>query len=1268
MHHLKASPLHFRKLIPLIFIGFCVTFFSPAQTVFEQIGRLPVTTYSAEEYGGDPLVWAAIQSEEGLMYFGTRNGLHEYDGVSWRSLFRNNEVFAIRSFTKDATGRIFYAGHDFGYLEVDTNGETQAVSLLHLIPEEFKTGFLIWEIHFLNGYILLRNQNKQIIRMELAEDWTLKSLKSWQAETIFGISFVVGNEYYVRQVEKGLYRLEDEELQLIPNTEIFRTAPLSIMVSHLGGNGQSILMGAQTTGFYLFNDGLLTKFPTQVDQLIKDGARLYSAILHQGNYILGFIGGGIVTINKHGEILKSIGTDQGLPSDVVTSVYLDENEGLWATTEDGMARIAIDSPILSFGKDSGINSSVLTIEKNGEDLFLGTNTGLMKFDQKNKIFQSVPEINNVQIFDIESEGEDLIVPGRNLQVLRDGKEIMLDGPKDATVFNSVAILKSNPNLLLVSSSNGLLVYERGLSKDFPWELKGKVPGVGVLGSVPIFEGKDGTIFTTGSGKLYALGIKEGGLESKGPESIKSKVFEISSSDTYSLVDGEFYIKTSAGMQKFSEKEQDFLPTDDFKAVESEIMDISQHKSGVTWYESQAGKKFVLKRNEEGKFVKDERPNSIAPYLNTADFIDEDSILWFGTPKGLIRYDPKKDKHTEKEFFTLLRRIETKTDTLPLIAYGRDKTLPAVEMKANSYRFEFAAPYFEDEKKTKYQTYLEGFDADWVDWNDNKFKEYTNLPVGSYTFRVRAQAFTGRVSEEASYSFVVLPPWYATWWAYLIYALLVFGLISAIVKWRSQKLKAENLILEEKVKERTAELEQSYHNVELLGEIGRKITASLSAEKIISTVYANVNALMEASILGIGIYQEETQTLDFPSTYENGAPLAPYSNSLQDPNRLAALCFNTGNEIVINDLNAEYGRYLQQMPTPSGGEVPVSLIYLPLKVKGKLFGVITVQSFSKNAFSEYHLYMLRTIAVYTAIALENAESFQNLQDTLSSLKATQSQLIQSEKMASLGELTAGIAHEIQNPLNFVNNFSEVSNELIEEMKEEFIKGETEEGFAIADDIKQNLEKIAYHGKRADSIVKGMLQHSRTGSIQKEPTDINTLADEYLRLAYHGLRAKDKSFQSDYKTDLDPNLPLVEVMPQDISRVLLNLINNAFYAVNEKRIKHLNNGNEAYKPMVTVKTKVIKFPSESVPNLREDKWVEISVSDNGDGIPESVKSKIFQPFFTTKPTGQGTGLGLSLSYDIIKAHGGEISVESLPDGEAGLSADRQGTEFNIKLPLG
>ncbi len=279
---------------------------------------------------------------------------------------------------------------------------------------------------------------------------------------------------------------------------------------------------------------------------------------------------------------------------------------------------------------------------------------------------------------------------------------------------------------------------------------------------------------------------------------------------------------------------------------------------------------------------------------------------------------------------------------------------------------------------------------------------------------------------------------------------------------------------------------------------------------------------------------------------------------------------------------------------------------------------------------------------TERTLELKKEKEIVESTLSELKATQNQLIQSEKMASLGDLTAGIAHEIQNPLNFVNNFSELNRELFAEMTDEMGKGNFEEAKKIAKDIAANEEKITHHGKRADAIVKGMLQHSRLSTGGKEPTDINVLADEYLRLAYHGLRAKDKSFNASIKAELDQQIGKINIIPQDIGRVLLNLYNNAFYAVNEK----MKGTDENYQPSVSIQTKKIN-----------DK-VELTVMDNGSGIPQRVVDKIFQPFFTTKPPGLGTGLGLSLSYDIIKAHGGKIKVETV-EGE--------GSKFIIQLPV-
>ena len=326
----------------------------------------------------------------------------------------------------------------------------------------------------------------------------------------------------------------------------------------------------------------------------------------------------------------------------------------------------------------------------------------------------------------------------------------------------------------------------------------------------------------------------------------------------------------------------------------------------------------------------------------------------------------------------------------------------------------------------------------------------------------------------------------------------------------------------------------------------------------------------------------------------------------------------------------------------------SVMVVPLMIKDQLVGALCSVHLDKDrVFNQGDLRLLNLFAPLAATAIENARLFEKTNKLLEEaeqrttlLKNTQHQLVQQEKLASLGELIAGIAHEIQNPLNFVNNFSEVNTELLEEVEEEIEKGHFDDVTAIVHDIKENERKINHHGKRADAIVKGMLMHSKSTSGLKEPADINAIADEYLRLAYHGLRAKDKSFNAKLETEYDASIESIHIIPQDIGRVILNLISNAFYSVDEKK-KQQPTG---FEPTVTVSTKI------------EPGFVVVQVKDNGNGIPQKVIDKIFQPFFTTKPTGQGTGLGLSLSYDIVKAHGGELKVET-KEGE--------GTEFSIWL---
>lgn len=473
---------------------------------------------------------------------------------------------------------------------------------------------------------------------------------------------------------------------------------------------------------------------------------------------------------------------------------------------------------------------------------------------------------------------------------------------------------------------------------------------------------------------------------------------------------------------------------------------------------------------------------------------------------------------------------------------------------------------------------------------------------------------------------------------------------------NDELEEYSKTLEEKVENRTAllkekntQLDKALKNVKTLSHIGSEITSTLNMEAIFSTVYANVNRLLDATSFSIMVLNEKEQLLECKLAIENGEHLQEFSFSTTDKNRFAVWCVDNRKPIFINDVDTEFSKYITSRSKPKAGKYVSSLIYLPLIVNERVLGVISAQSFQKNAYTENHLDILNNIANNTAIALDNAFAYEKVNRANTELKEAQTQLIQAEKMASLGQLTAGIAHEIKNPLNFINNFSELSIELAKELSEElegysdkFDPKDVEYINEILRDIDHNVKKINDHGKRADSIVKGMLLHSRGKSGEKQKTNINDLLNEYLNLAYHGFRAQDSTFNVKMETDYDSTLETINVVPQNISRVFLNIFNNGCYSVHEKKKER----RDSFDPVLRVSTK----------NLGDK--VEVIIRDNGKGIPQDILDKIFNPFFTTKPTGKGTGLGLSLSYDIIvQEHKGELKVNSEPGEYA---------EFIITIP--
>ncbi len=573
---------------------------------------------------------------------------------------------------------------------------------------------------------------------------------------------------------------------------------------------------------------------------------------------------------------------------------------------------------------------------------------------------------------------------------------------------------------------------------------------------------------------------------------------------------------------------------------------------------------------------------------------------------------------------------------------------------NNVTFEFVALHFADPARNRYLYQLEGFDGDWIDPGEDRTATYTNLSPGTYTFRVKAANADGVWNDEgAAIRLQVAPPWWRTIWAYGLYVLLVGAGIFGIDRFQRSRLihkererarveQAEIRAAAAEAQSRVLESEnERKRNVELLSEIGQQITGTLAVDEIIDTVYARVNELMDATVFGIGIFDETRGVIEFPATREKGQRLPPYLNRLDDSNRVAVRCLVRREEILVSDWATEYNRYIDQAQPPVAGDDASSLIYLPLVYKDRTIGVITAQSFRKNAYSEYHANLLRNLATYAAIAIDNAEAYRRLENTLGNLTATQQQLVTQEKLASLGALTAGIAHEIKNPLNFVNNFADLNHELVEEIRG-ILPHPPEELLALLSDLENNSAQIAKHGKRADAIIRNMMLHAKGGASRREKVDINELVREHVDLAYHGKRAQQTGFSARVDLSLEPGLPPLEVFPQELGRVLLNLVGNAFDAVVEKAA-HAGDG---FLPRVAISTS------------RSEAGVRIEVSDNGPGIPPEIRHRVLEPFFTTKAAGSGTGLGLSLSYDIVtKGHGGTLTIDESGD---------KGARFTVELP--
>ncbi len=778
----------------------------------------------------------------------------------------------------------------------------------------------------------------------------------------------------------------------------------------------------------------------------------------------------LVTIDKEGNIIHILDKTTGIPDNSVSAVYVDREGKLWAGPDNGICIIETPSPLTRYSPASGLIAAANRIVRHKGTLYIASQDGIFFIDPKTSVIKPVTGYGagTTQTFHLLSIGDELLAAVNiGLYKIEGDKAIVIKKSSGLT-FSPQFLHQSlvDTTRIFLGVFDGLVSFKKP-AKGSDWIYEGEIEGINTYIS-GIIESEPGVLwlgsYDNGS---FRVQFKDNSLENPQIDHYDSfdgtskiggvQVYDVASHPVFITKDGIFNFNKELGnFQKDPMFEK--LSTSNFTPDQ---LAIAEDKNGDIWFMVDRNR-VILRKQKDGSYLIDNTVlERFADELINDIYIEDNGIIWITVNDGIVRYDTNFKLNYGLEYPALIRKITAGEDNL---IYGggeyTDSKIKELSFDNNALRFDFSATSYTNPKETLFQSFLEGFDNSWSAWTKERARVYTNLPHGEYVFHVRAKNVYAQPSSEAEYKFEIFPPWYYTWWAYGFYALLLGLGVFLVDKIQRRKLiskerersrlreaelrageaEAKSKVVEAQAHALKAENEQK-KNVELLSEIGKTITASLSVKNIMKTVYNNVNDLMDATVFGIGLFDPEKGQLDFPWTIEKGETLSSFFYSLEDVNRPAVLCYKDQKEIVMNDYAKEFPEYFGEIKNPVAGDNPESMIYLPLTFQDKKIGVITAQSFSKNAYTDYHLNILRNLATYAAIALDNANTYRQLNatidelnKTLRNLKTTQEQLIVQEKLASLGQLTAGIAHEIKNPLNFVNNFAELSRNFVSSISE------------------------------------------------------------------------------------------------------------------------------------------------------------------------------------------------------------------------------------------
>ena len=1212
-------------------------------------GKPFITNFSPKEYAAGPSNWAIVQDKRGVMYFGNDNGILEYDGSNWQ-LIHTPKNLGVRSLAIDDEGRI-YAGSigEFGYLAPDSLGQMQYISLLPKLPPEDRQFEDVWGIDNAKDGVYFQTTNK-LFR------WAENEMKVWRMQQRLHVAAVLEGTYYIRLWEVGLTRMEGDTLVLVPGGEQFADERIYVMLPY---DEERILVGTRRRGLYLYDGETFSPFKTEADDIIQNQLYSTGAVLADGSFALNTLSNGLVVIDRQGRLQHHITNASGLSENTVFCVYSDRQDGLWLGLGNGLSRVEILSPLSRYEGDSGLQFPVYDIVRYKKTLYASTQHGVFWKGNGSTDFQPVSGISS-QCFDLLVVDGELLATSLEFGLYRiDGRQATVIRPSVNYDFRVKYMFANgnNPRRLFVVLDEGIAVLQE---KNGQWIDKGLIPGSPasawrLTGSV------DGNVWIGTPRGCFQIvlppeddsGESDGQLNWMDRVKVKPYANEHGLPDGLALpylIAGEIYAATFDKLFRFQESSQSFIRDTIFSTISVNPLAydfyVREDASGQVWLNLGAESAVATPR-EDGTYEIDKTPFwrfsdmpllVIYPEISAAG-----NSVWFGGIDKLIHYNPAIKKEYAADYPALIRNVTVGEDSLIFggasTSFNMRQDKFQLSYTDNTIRFQYAAPTYDNPGETRFQTMLEGFDKRWSSWTPKTEKEFINLSPGEYRFRVQAKNIYQHLSEKAEFSFKILPPWYSTWWAYLLYILAAGAFIFAGARLQHARgIKRErerSQLREAELRARAAEAENARHkNIELLSDIGKEIAASLEFETIFYKLYEHINKLVDATIFGVGIYHPEQELIEYKMAMERGKRYAPYTRDTRNKNQFPVWCIENRKPVFINDVANEYSKYIEEfneipemLEDGTRADEPISFIYLPLMMQDRVLGIITIQSLKKNAYSEHDLNILQNLATYSTIALENARLFEESKEARASAE---------EANEAKSAFLSTVSHELRTPLTSVLGFAKIIKKRLEDRIFPALKTDDRKIERAVQQVEQNISVVVSEGERLTALINDVLDLAKieAGKVdwQMESVSIPEIIDRATAATASLFENKNLPL----KKEIDNTLPKITGDRDRLIQVLINFISNA--------VKFTDEGS------ITCSAK------------QGEEDVIISVTDTGDGIAIEDQPKVFEKFkqvgdtLTDKP--KGTGLGLPICREIVEHHGGRIWVKS----ELG-----KGSTFSFAIPI-